>query len=237
MPTTQQKINLADPQFFHEMIPVKGGTFIRSDGETKQKVTLSDYYIGKYPVTQALYEAVMGKNPSLYKNKEAPVTNISWHDCNEFIKKLNKIHTQKQYRLPTEAEWEYAAIGGEFPPFGGIKGGYAGSSKLAEVGWYRENKYQDAIPVGLLLPNALGLHDMSGNVWEWCEDWYKKYPTEAQKDPKGLQTGQSRVLRGGSRFYIAEQCTPSFRNYDTPDFRHSRLGFRLVLPSAPQVIN
>jgi formylglycine-generating enzyme required for sulfatase activity len=147
---------------------------------------------------------------------------VSWDDTQEFIRKLN-LQTGKSYRLPTEAEWEYAARGGNKS-----KGyTYAGSNVLDEVGWYSEYKTH---PVGQKQANELGIYDMSGNVWEWCGDWYDAYPFTAQTNPKGPLSGSYRVLRGGSWHDPAERCRVSYRNSIYPDFRFYFNGFRLVLP-------
>ena len=227
-------IQVGDVQF--EMVHVEGGTFrmgateeqgedAADDEKPVHRVTLSSYLIGKHEVTQALWEEVMGSNPS--KNKQGgdyPVENVSWFDCQEFIGKLNA-RTGMKFRLPTEAEWEYSARGGDRSK--GYK--YAGSDNLDEVGWYRYNSDNHTHPVGQKKPNELGLYDMSGNVWEWCQDWYGAYSSEAQADPAGPQSGCYRVLRGGGRWNIARRCRVSGRNYDDPGNGDGDYGLRLVL--------
>ncbi len=163
-------------------------------------VKLSDFEIGKYPITQAQWKAVMGTNPSKFKGcDQCPVDSISWNDVQEFIQKLNE-RTDGRFSLPTEGQWEYAARGGMLSK--AYK--YAGSNKLEEVGWYAENSNRSTHPVGQKQPNELGIYDMSGNVWEWCEDWYSgTYYQECDKqgiveDPKGPKNGKSKVVRGGS---------------------------------------
>ena len=227
-------VQVGDVQF--EMVYVEGGTFrmgaTEEQGEDAfdrekpvHRVTLSSYLIGKHEVPQALWEEVMGCNPS--KNKQGgdyPVENVSWFDCQEFIGKLNA-RTGMQFRLPTEAEWEYAARGGDRSK--GYK--YAGSDNLDEVGWYGGNSRKHTHPVGEKKPNELGLYDMSGNVWEWCQDWYGDYTDEAQTNPTGLQSGRYRVLRGGSYWYFAGDCRVSYRGGGVPGIRSGFNGLRLVL--------
>ncbi|NDV60133.1 formylglycine-generating enzyme family protein [Bacteroides sp. 519] len=218
-----------------EMIHVEGGTFTM--GATSEQsgdsydwelpvhqVTLSSYSIGKYEVTQLQWKQVMGNNPSHFKGDNLPVENVSWDDVQEFISKLNAL-TGKRYRLPTEAEWEYAARGGNKSQ--GYK--YSGSHSISNVGWYTDNSNNTTHAVGTKSPNELGIYDMSGNVWEWCADWYGAYSINAQTNPKGPATGGRRVLRGGSWSYIAGYCRVSYRDYFTPADRDSYLGFRLAL--------
>ena len=219
------------------MVRVEGGTFTMgataeqgiyanvSEKPTHQ-VTLSTYYIGKYEVTQAEWKAVMGTNPSKHKGDNLPVENVNWYDCQEFIRKLNEL-TGKQFRLPTEAEWEYAARGGKRSY--GAK--YAGGGDIDNVAWYRGNNNSTTHPVGLKRANELGLYDMTGNVWEWCQDWFGYYSSASQTNPRGPATGDCRVLRGGSWCMDARFCRLSFRSYGDPDFRGDYNGLRLALPS------
>jgi formylglycine-generating enzyme required for sulfatase activity len=186
------------------MIHVEGGTFTMGDclgleeiySPTAHQVTLSDYWIGETPVTQKLWKAVMKINPSFFNNQDCPVEGVTWEDCEEFIMRLNKI-TGLKFRLPTEAEWEFAARGGNRS-----KGFlFAGSNYIDDVAWYKENSHGKTHPVATKNPNELGLFDMSGNVWEWCQDWwYSNYQSMAEIDPKGpdVPTGLGRVIRGGS---------------------------------------
>ena len=218
-----------------EMILVQGGTFLMGspeseveryddDDETQHEVALSDFYIGKYPVTQAQWKRIMGGGTGHFGGDDLPVENVSWTDCQEFIAKLNEL-TGKAYRLPTEAEWEYAARGGAQS-----KGYlYAGSDDLDEVGWFSENAGSKSHPVGQKKANELGLHDMSGNVWEWCNDWYAAYPTVAQTNPQGPDEGTGRVLRGGSWDHIAQGCRSACRGTWLPGSRFILYGFRLAL--------
>ena len=218
-----------------EMIAVKGGTFTMggtseqgSDAYDWEKPThnviLSDYYIGKFEVTQELWYAVMGNNPSYFKGNNLPVEAVSWNDIQEFIKKLNQ-KTGANFRLPTEAEWEYAARGGNKSR--GYK--YSGSNNIGDVAWYTDNSGDKTHQVGTKAPNELGIYDMSGNVWEWCQDWYSNYSSSSQTNPKGASSGSARVLRGGSWFSDAWNCRVSFRYYNNPDDGYYFIGFRLVL--------
>ena len=197
------------------------------DEKPAHRVTLtSDYWMGATEVTQALWKAVMGSNPSEFIGDERPVESVSWDDCQAFIEKLNRI-TGKRFRLPTEAEWEYAARGG-----GSSRGyQYAGGSNVGNVAWYYGNAGGETHPVGQLRANELGLYDMSGNVWEWCQDWYGKdyYSSGSQTNPTGPSSGSYRVLRGGSWLNFARCCRSSNRGSCTPDNRNSYDGFRLVL--------
>ena len=222
-----------------EMIFVEGGNFFMGSDEEEafgnekpvHEVKLSGFYIGKFPVTQALWKAVMKDNPSFFTGDTRPVEMVSWEDTQAFLQKLNK-QTGKAYRLPTEAEWEYAARGGQQGK--GYK--YAGSNKLKEVGWYDENSHVETKAVGLKYPNELGLFDMSGNVLEWCQDWHDwDYYKECEKqgiveNPLGPAEGSDRVLRGGSWDHDARLCRCTYRYHSSPEHRSYRLGFRLVLP-------
>ncbi len=234
---------LDNPALYHQLLYVPGGNFTMGstdqdafdDEKPLRQTSISPFYMAKFQVTQALYEAVMdGKNPSTFKSDLAcPVQTVSWDDAQAFCTELNKRCGYKKgqgYRLPTEAEWEYAAKGGPKQK----KYTYCGSSLLEEVGWYDKNNNVKPRPVGLLLPNSLGLHDMSGNVREWCEDWYaNSYDLKDSSDPKGPSEGQGPVLRGGHYWGIAWYCRPSHRGSTAPDRRYSDFGFRLAL--APQV--
>ena len=189
------------------------------------RVTLTnDYYIGKYEVTQALWQAVMGDDPSYFKGDNLPVEAVTWDDCQEFIGKLNRI-TGKTFRLPTEAEWEYAARGGKKSR--GCQ--YSGSNNLSDVAWYGNNSGDETHAVGTKQPNELGIYDMSGNVREWCQDWKGAYSSSSQVNPTGANSGSCRVCRGGCWGSGARNCRSSCRYYDTPDNRYYALGLRLVL--------
>ncbi len=229
------------------MVFVEGGTFTMgsNDGQSDEKpvhqVTVSSFLIGRTEVTQALWESVMGKNPSNFKGSDRPVEQVSWYDVVEFCNKLSENEGLQKaysgsgekiscnfnsngYRLPTEAEWEYAARGGNKSK--GYK--YSGSNDIAEVGWYAGNSGNQTKDVSGKRPNELGMYDMSGNVWEWCWDWYGNYSSGSQTDPRGPNSGSYRVLRGGSWAFDAVYCRVAFRDSNTPDDRYSVLGFRIV---------
>ena len=218
-----------------DMVKVEAGTFMMgatsemkdpySDEKPVHQVTLTnDYYMGKYEVTQALWQAVMGSNPSNFKGDNLPVETVNWNDCQEFISKLNSL-TGRKFRLPTEAEWEYAARGGKKSR--GYQ--YSGSRKISDVAWYEGNSRSKTHPVGRKQANELGIYDMSGNVWEWCSDWYGSYSSSSQTNPMGSDSGAKRVRRGGSWCYIARICRSSYRYGDAPDCRGLYLGLRLAL--------
>ena len=218
------------------MVAVEGGTFTmgatpEQEGEAfsnelpTHQVTLSSYKIGQTEVTQELWVAVMDNNPSYFpRDISQPVENISWNQCQEFILKLNEL-TGREFRLPTEAEWEFAARGGVQSR--GYK--YAGSNTLDEVAWYNGNAGDyGPHPVGTKTPNELGLYDMTGNVWEWCYDWYGNYSSEAQTNPNGPDTGHQRVIRGGY-WGANSDCHISFRHKDNPGIYNGTFGMRLAL--------
>ncbi|MEZ4825769.1 MAG: formylglycine-generating enzyme family protein [Bacteroidia bacterium] len=221
----------------HEMIFVEGGEFDMggSDAEARDnekpvhRVWISPFYMGKYPVTQAIWKVVMGTNPSNFKGENHPVEKVSWNDTQTFLQKLNE-KTGKTYRLPTEAEWEFAARGGIYSQ----DYLYAGSDKLKEVGWYSGKKTH---PVGQKMPNELGLYDLSGNSWEWCEDWYSGgyYQKCADRgmveNPTGPENGSLRVYRGGGWRSNPRGCRIAYRNNFSPEYRAVDLGFRLALSS------
>ncbi|MBO7279514.1 MAG: formylglycine-generating enzyme family protein [Bacteroidales bacterium] len=218
------------------MVFVEGGTFqmgatseqgsdVQDDEKPVHSVTLSDFYMGKYEVTQEQWKVVMGSNPSYFTGDDnLPVEQVSWEDVQEFIQKLNA-KTGKTYRLPTEAEWEYAARGGNQSQ--GYK--YAGSNTFEEVAWYEDNSGGKTHPVGQKQPNELGLYDMSGNVEEWCQDWYESYDSSAQTNPTGPSSGLGRVLRGSGWSSLARYCRVACRNAYNPSDGGYDLGFRLVL--------
>jgi formylglycine-generating enzyme required for sulfatase activity/predicted Ser/Thr protein kinase len=189
------------------------------------------FYMGKYPVTQEEWEKLMGNNPSSFSKagKRAPVEQVSWNDCKEFINKLNQ-KEGKTYRLPTEAEWEYSARGGDS---GGSTIYTYGDdvSKLGDYAWFDDNSGNTTHPVGQKKPNSLGLYDMMGNIWEWCGDRYhdEYYKNTPNADPKGADKGVNRVLRGGSWGGDAGYCRLSYRDFSNPDYRYFNFGFRLVL--------
>ena len=199
------------------------GSDVSSDEKPTHSVTLSSYYICKYEVTQALWQAVMGSNPSYSKGDNLPVECVSWNDCQTFIKRLNS-YTGRNFRLPTEAEWEFAARGGNYSRH--YK--YSGSNNLDDVAWHGDNSDRTH-PVGTKRPNELGLYDMSGNVFEWCSDWYETYSSYSQTNPTGPDSGSYRINRGGAFAYGASRHRSTDRNYSTPDTYYYFLGLRLVL--------
>lgn len=243
------------------MVEVPGGTFTMgatseqgsecdSDERPVHQVTLSDFSIGATEVTQELWQAVMGSNPSWFNgcgnsnygsshsaenygtDLQRPVECVSWADCQIFISRLNEL-TGMTFRLPTEAEWEYAARGGSKSK----EYMYAGGGNIDEVAWYWDNVPSSkpgvagygTQPVGTKMPNELGLYDMSGNVCEWCQDWYGEYVANAPANPTGQATGTVRVYRGGCWFSFAGCCRVSFRFNDSPDYRDYFLGLRLAM--------
>ena len=223
-----------------DMILVEGGTFKMGATEEQGKkyeiderpthsVTLRDYYIGKIEVTQALWEVVMGSNPSMYKDANKPVEMVSWNDCQTFIQKLNTLLSGQlmgaHFALPTEAQWEYAARGGKKTQ----KNMYCGSNSINAVAWFDGNSASITHSVAGKDANELGIHDMSGNVSEWCQDRYGAYSSSAQDNPEGKASGESRVYRGGSWFNLAKHCRVSSRKFATPGARFSDIGLRLVL--------
>lgn len=216
-----------------KMVWVEGGTFTMgctpeqgddcwSVESPAHSVTLDGYYIGETEVTQALWTAVMGSNPSYHKGNNLPVEQVSWVDAQDFIKRLSQL-TGCTFSLPTEAEWEYAARGGSKSR--GYK--YAGSNGIDAVAWYTDNSGSSTHPLAQKAANELGLYDMSGNVWEWCSDWYGGYSSGAQRNPTGPGSGSRRVLRGGSWFNYAGYCRVSYRYRSNPADR-GYFGFRLV---------
>ena len=219
-----------------KMVAVKGGTFTMgataeqgSDAYNNEKpahqVTLSSYSIGETEVTQALWQVVMGSNPSHFTGDlQRPVEKVSWNDCQTFISKLNQM-TGKNFRLPTEAEWEFAARGGKLSQ--GYK--YAGSNIIDDVAWYSSNSSFQTHPVATKAPNELGLYDMSGNVWEWCQDWYDFYTSDAQTNPTGPASGSNRVDRGGGWSNNAGFCRLSVRIFNDPTYTNNDRGLRLAL--------
>ena len=218
----------------YKMVRVSGGTFTMGataemtdpfyDEEPTHQGTLSSYRLGETEVTQALWTAVMGSNPSNWKGDDLPVEEVSWNDCQTFLAKLNAL-TGRTFRLPTEAEWEYAAHGGS--KSSGTQ--YSGSSNLGEVAWHDGNSGSKTHPVKTKKANELGLYDMTGNVWEWCQDRYGSYSSSAQTNPTGPSSGSYRVFRGGSWFNVVRNCRSSNRGYSTPGYSFNNLGFRLAL--------
>jgi formylglycine-generating enzyme required for sulfatase activity len=230
---------------------VRGGTFQMgtasggsSDERPVHSVTVKSFYMGKYEVTQKEWVEVMGSNPSRWKGDNLPVETVSWHDAIEYCNKrslregLSPAYrgsgdfvscdlSASGYRLPTEAEWEYAAKGGDKTY---LTTEYSGSNNVESVGWYNGNSGGGTHPVGTKLPNDLGIYDMSGNVWEWCWDWYGSYSSSSQTDPTGAASGSNRVLRGGGWIGSAGYLRSAARDNDTPSYWGNGSGFRLVRP-------
>ena len=232
-----------------KLVLIPKGTFMmgspeseegRQENESQHEVTISnDYYLGAYEVTQTQYQTVIGNNPSCYQgalvgnqNADLPVENVSLDDAVEFCKKLSELPEEKKagrvYHLPTEAQWEYACRAGSktiysFDDEEGL---------LPEYGWFKRNSSQRTHTVGLLEPNAWGLFDMHGNVWEWCSDWYGEYPKGAVSDPTGPTMGTDRVNRGGCWLYLAANCRSASRNWAKSSYQDGLLGFRVALSSS-----
>ncbi len=206
---------------------------------TQHQVTLTQgYYMQKTEVTQGQWEAVMGSNPSRFSScgSDCPVENVSWYRVQDFISALNAIEGTDRYALPTEAQWEYAARAGTNTSFAnGDITQYDNmwvcnyDAKLDAIGWYCYNSNRRTHQVSQKIPNAWGLYDMHGNVWEWVADFYGNYPSSAVIDPMGPSSGTFRVIRGGSFANFARRCRSAYRIGESPDFRESNIGFRLVL--------
>lgn len=229
-----------------KMVYVEGGDFMmggtseqgaeaENDEKTLRRVTLDSYYIGAFEVTQGQWERVMGTSVSQQMGKaggtalkgtgsDYPMYYVSWEEAQAFCQELSR-KTGKTYCLPTEAQWEYAARGGNKNE--GTK--YSGSWSIDAVAWYDGNSGSSTHPVGTKRPNALGIYDMSGNVWEWCSDWYGDYRTYDTQNPTGASSGSARVLRGGSWYDDARYCRVSLRDNFSPGGRYDSSGFRVVL--------
>ena len=232
-----------------KLVLIPKGTFMmgspaseqgRDDDETQHEVTISeDYYLGVFEVTQAQYEKVIGTNPSYFQrakvadqNADLPVESVSWDDAVEFCKRLSDLPEEKKagrvYRLPTEAEWEFACRAGSTTAYS-----FGASSKsLGDYAWFGENSGRQTHPVGEKKANAWGLYDMHGNVWELCSDWYGEYPKGAVSDPSGPNEGSDRVIRGGGWFNGAANFRSAFRISFVPSLRYDILGFRVALSSS-----
>jgi formylglycine-generating enzyme required for sulfatase activity len=237
------------------MVRISGGTFTmgspasepdRSPAETQHPVRVSDFSISRYEVTQKEYRDIMGTDPSEFKGDSLPVENVSWFDAIEYcnrrslMEKFTPAYTvsgigdrqnvtwnwnrdANGYRLPTEAEWEYACRAGTATP-------YSSGDSVDSAGWYSDNSGRTTHPVGRKQPNAWGLYDMHGNVYEWCWDWYVEYEAIAQADPVGAASSSARVVRGGSWINDAQNLRSAYRDYNAPSNRIYFIGFRLVRP-------
>jgi formylglycine-generating enzyme required for sulfatase activity len=206
----------------------------RGNDETQHRVKLTKgFWMGKYEVTQEQWQAVMGSNPSHFKGSKNPVEQVSWDDCQSYIQQLNRKVQGVGFRLPTEAEWEYACRAGTTTAFhygNDLDASLANFDGNYPYGNGRKGEYRrKTVPVGSFKPNAFGLYDMHGNVWEWCQDWYGAYPSGAVTDPAGPGAGSSRVLRGGSWNNNARNCRSANRNNNDPGNRNNNIGFRVVL--------
>lgn len=218
----------------NDMVFVAGGTFtmgatddqgssgIDSDERPTHRVTLSSYYICKYEVTQELYRAVMGSNPSHFSGSRKPVEMVSYYDCLEFCRKLSQM-TGKKFRLPTEAEWEFAARGGNKSRHYM----YSGADQMGPVAWWYDNSNGTTHDVGTKRANELGLYDMSGNVYEWCADWHGTYPSYSVTDPTGPTSGSKRIQRGSC--YNGQYLRTADRASYAPDTKDQYTGFRVVM--------
>jgi len=233
------------------MVRINGGTFTmgspaneegRDSDEVQHQVTVGSFTMGKYEVTQREYQEVMGTNPSSFKGDNLPVEMVTWFDAVEYCNKrsqregLTPAYTingtnvtwnrnANGYRLPTEAEWEYACRAGTTTAYN------TGASINDNTGWYSDNSGATTHPVGQKPANAWGLYDMHGNVWEWCWDWYDDYPSGAQTDPVGASSGSYRVLRGGCWFIPAQYARSAWRSGNLPNDRGDNLGFRVLRPA------
>ncbi|MBF0225985.1 MAG: formylglycine-generating enzyme family protein [Desulfobacterales bacterium] len=213
------------------MIFIPNGEFImgNNDGNDDEFPAhpvhiMRSFYMSAWPITQEQWEIIMGQNPSRFVGEKHPVENISWEEANLFIDKLNKMLTVDGFRLPTEAEWEYSCRAGS-------KASYCFGNDinlLKDYAWYYDNSNGHPQTVGQLKPNAWGVHDMHGNVWEWCDDWYGEYPSDLMIDPNGPLTGTNKVSRGGSWLNYARSCQAGYRSYYSPQNRGNGIGFRIV---------
>ena len=211
---------------------IPAGKFTMGENDEAHEVTLTEpFMMGVHEVTQAQYEQVMKNNPSKFKGADHPVEMVTWHDAVEFCRKLSELPAEKAagnvYRLPTEAQWEYACRAGTTTKFSFGDD----ESELGQYAWYDENSENTNHAVGGKLPNAWGLYDMHGNVWEWCQDWYGDYPSGSVTDPSGATSSSGRVNRGGGWFNTADNCRSADRYRNSPSYRNYNLGFRVVRSS------
>jgi sulfatase modifying factor 1 len=216
--------------FLKDFVFIEGGEFLMGsleiDNADPHLVKVDSFYIQAAPVQQGLWNRLMSSNPEqAHLQPEWPVTNVDWNDCQRFIERIREV-TGDSFRLPTEAEWEFAAAGGRL----GRSCAYAGSDLWEEVGWLSQNSGGQPQPVKAKKPNELGLYDMTGNVWEWCQDWYGDYPigSNCADNPKGPSDGTARVIRGSSFDCEEQDSNLRTRSYAHPELRHYCIGFRLV---------
>jgi formylglycine-generating enzyme required for sulfatase activity len=244
------KLASVSPPKIRVMVTVDGGTFQmgsnngNSDEKPVHTVTIKTFRMSNFEVTQSEWMELMGSNPSSFKGADLPVETVSWYEAVEYCNKLSVKEgltpayrgsgdsiscdfNASGYRLPTEAEWEYAARGGNKDS---MSYEYSGGNSVDALSWYSSNSGSRTHTVGTKAPNSLGLYDMSGNVWEWCWDWYGNYSSGSQTDPRGASSGTYRVLRGGSWSYGAGNLRSAYRSDYTPSYRNYNLGFRLVRP-------
>lgn len=219
------------------VVYIPAGTFMMGSPDSEpsheenenpvHEVTISkDFFIGKYEVTQAQWLALMDENPSTEQNPNFPVNKVNWEDCQEYIKRLNAYHQTSGFRLPTEAEFEYACRAGTTTS--SFFGENPSEEEMEKYVWFRNNSEGELHAVGQLQPNPWGLYDMMGNIWEWCQDWYGPYPSETQIDPKGPESGTEKVFRGPSWLGRPEWVRCADRGKFTPDNQRNTGGFRLV---------
>ena len=236
-PDSMLVVDLPDGQRL-EMVWVEGGTFTMGSNDARgvshhyestrpeHRVTVSGFYMARYEVTQGVWKAVKGDNPSKFVHDSLPVEQINWTDAQEFVVMLSQM-TGRRFRLPTEAEWEYAARGGRHSagtPFAGCSRG-----QLEEHAWFTVNSERNTHHVGQLQPNELGLYDMCGNVAEWCSDWMAPYGADEQHNPRGPRQGDSRVLRGGHYNSVSSACTVYDRSWYVPTATSEYFGMRVVM--------
>jgi sulfatase modifying factor 1 len=228
------RIAFIDPTTGMEFVKVPGGCFQMGDtfGDDldpakapAHEACVSDFNIGRYEVTQGQWRRVMGNNPSHFSScgDDCPVETVSWKDVQAFIGKLN-LQSGKNYRLPTEAEWEYSCRSG------GKRERYCGGDNVDAIGWYAGNSGNKTHPVGTKQPNGLGIYDMTGNVWEWVQDWHYMYMGNSKQDPVGPQYGNERVIRGGNWDSSVWVARAALRFHNEPDRRYNIQGFRLASP-------
>lgn len=226
--TNTQKDVIYD--IIHRLILVEGGTFTMGCNDCESymgpahEVTVNTFYIYKFEIMQRYWYELQQLDPTKFSRQDHPVVNVSWNDCQQFIQCLNDL-TSLSFRLPTEAEWEFAARGGNLSK----NYLYSGSDSIKKVGWFVDNSFNQTHSITTMSPNELGIYNMSGNVWEWCLDWYAPYTAELQVNPTGPENGSAKVYRGGSYMDVASYLRIENRNSGIPDYKMNNLGFRIVL--------